>query len=261
MPPYRTLMVAPPSDLAMAANEVQQVVNILGAKLLQGDDADIHGILNMVATPFDIVWFAAHGSAEGVYLKDGILNTSEITTLVRSSGAQLVVMNTCSSRNVALGIYDELKIPLVCTIAEVPDRTAFITGTIFARKIAEGMEFREAYEAAKPGQNRRYTFLPEEGRVMAPPPERSNRIEDDITSLAALVRRLEILVTGNADYNVEGLTITVRTLSKKVDQLLVDFGIMKSNQMFNRRVLIFLAFLSVSLLIAVAVLVYQRVTL
>lgn len=259
MPPYKTLMVAPPSELSMAANEVQQVVNTLGAKLLQGDDADIHGILNMVATPFDIVWFAAHGDEKGVYLKDGVLTTSEITTLVRSAGASLVVLNTCSSRNVALGIYDELKIPLVCTVTEIPDRTAFITGTIFARRIAEGMGFREAYEDAKPGQNSRYTFLPEEGYVMPPPYDPPPRkVEHDLNSLVALVRRLEILVSGSTDYNVKGLVPTVNELARKVEELLIDFSVMKNNQMFNRKVLLFLVSLSVLLLIAVSSLAYQR---
>jgi hypothetical protein len=261
MPDYKVLIVAPPNDLVMVDNEVQQVNNLLGAKLLQGDDADIRGVLNMIAHSFDIVWFATHGDENGVYLNDGIFPLSQITTLVRSVGASLLVLNTCSSKPVALGIYDELRIPVVCTLTKVPDRTAFFTGAIFARKLSEGWSYREAYEKAKPGQNSTYKFIPEEEREMAPPPERSNRIEDDITSLAALVRRLEILVTGNADYNVEGLTKTVKALSVKVDQLLVDFGAMRTNQMFNRRVLIFLTFLSISLLIAVAVLVYQRVTL
>lgn len=260
MTPYKTLIIAPPNDLLMVDNEVQQVVNILGAKVLQGDDADIHGFLQMVSQQFDIIWFAAHGDEKGVYLKDGILNTSEITTLARSAGASLVVLNTCSSRNVALGIYDELKIPLVCTITDIPDRTAFITGTIFARKIAEGMGFREAYEDAKPGQNRRYTFLPEENVVMSPN-ERPHRVEHDLNSLVALVRRLEILVSGSHEYDVEGLVPTVKALSIKVDKLIADFTVMRANQLFNRMVLISLAVLSTLLLIATSILVYQRITL
>ncbi len=257
MPNYKTLIVAPETNLTLAPDEVQQVVNLLSAKLLRGAGANVHGLLNILAEPFDVIWFATHGDENGIYLNDGLLSTSDLTTLARSCGASLVVLNTCTSRNVALGIYDELRIKLVCTVKKVPDRTAFITGVILARGLSNGLGYREAYEAAKPGQNATYLFLPEEESYM-PPIERPGKMDEDIQTLAVLVRRLEIIVTGNSDYNVEGLAPTVRMLTKKVDQLLIDFGVMKANQLFNRRVLLGVSFLCTLLLFATSILVYQR---
>lgn len=145
-----------------------QVVNLLGAKLLQGTQATLHGLLNILREPFEIIWFATHGNENGIYLSDGVLNTSEITTMVRSAGAKLTVLNTCSSRPVALTIHDELGMDFVCTVRPVPDRTAFITGSIFAQKIADGLDFYSAYEAAKPGQNSTYTYLGAKDIYMPP---------------------------------------------------------------------------------------------
>src|SRR6476660_3229032 len=155
----RTLVVAPITNLPYSGNEVQQVVNTLGAQMLR-EQADIHGLLEILKQDFDIVWFSTHGDEKGVYLNDGILNTSEITALVRSTRAKLVVLNTCSSRAVALSIYDELRIPLVCTLRPVPDRTAFIFGTLFARKIALGTQPHQAFLNARPGQDLTYVYLP-----------------------------------------------------------------------------------------------------
>lgn len=252
---YKTLVVAPKTDLLLVEDEVQQVVNYLGAKMLRGSQADMQGLLDIVSESFDILWFSTHGDESGVYLNDGIVSISELTTLIRGSGARLVVFNTCQSRSVALTIYDELKIPFVCTIAKVPDRMAFITGTLFARYIALGLSFREAYEKAKPGQNRTYTFLPDEGR----PVDKRVRVENDLDSIVNSVRRLEIIVTGSTDYNVEGLVPTVKKLSIQIDDLLSDFMIMRANQILNRRLLLSLSFICITLLIAVVILVFRQV--
>lgn len=264
---YTTLVIAPKTDLLLVDDEVQQVNNLLGAKLLQGSQATIHGLLAILASPFDIVWFATHGSAEGIYLTpenekaNGILNASEITALVRSCGARLVVFNTCSSRSVALTIYDELRIPMVCTLKPVPDRMAFITGTIFARKVADGYSFKDSYELAKPGQNSTYLFLPESETQREMPPLNDNeKFISDLTSLAALVRRLQILVSGDTDYNVKGLIPTVKDLDSKVDILIEDFAVVKANQLFNKRLLFTMTILCVVLLIGMAILV-SRVNL
>lgn len=171
--PYRTLIVAPKSDLSLVEDEVMQVNNLLGGTLLTGYQSTVHGFLTMARQEFDIVWFATHGDDKGVYLNDGILETSELTAFVRSMNAQLTVFNTCSSKGVALALHDELQTEFICTLKAVPDRMAFITGVLFAQKLADGLDFFEAYEEAKPGQNSTYTYIGEKGRFM--PPREPNR--------------------------------------------------------------------------------------
>lgn len=247
---YKTLIVAPETNLPMAKDEVQQVINLLGSKVLTGSDANIRGLLNILSEPFDIVWFATHGDEKGIYLNDGVVNASELTSLIRSVGASFVVLNTCSSRSVALALHDELRLPLVCTLREVPDRTAFILGTLLARQLARGLSFREAYEIAKPGQNSTYAFLPEEGKIV----NERKRVEHDLESIIALVKRLEIIVSGSSDYNVEGLIPTVKELSRKVELLSQDFVIMRQNQLLNRRLLWAVIITCIILIVSVGIL-------
>lgn len=254
MTDYRVLLVAPPSDLPMAEDEVQQVVNTLRAKVVRGSQADVQGFLNMLVEPFDIVWFAAHGDHQGIYLNDGLLSTSEITTGVRSVDAKLVVLNTCSSRGVAREIYEELQIDLVCTVTKVPDRMAYFTGTVFARMLANGLPFRQAYEQAKPGQNATYYYFPEKEKLAMPPPPPDPvpalPRDADFYTLQEQVRQLRLAMIGNPDYNVKGLAKLVDDLNDKVDAMALEFVTIRSNQIFNRRVLIFLAIICFALLIA-----------
>lgn len=262
MAAYRVLVVAPKTELPLAPDEVMQVVNTLGAKILQGHEATIHGFLNIIREPFDIVWFATHGDENGVYLSDGILHTSEITTMVRACGASLCVLNTCASRSVALTIFDELQIPLVCTLKKIPDRTAFITGTLLARHIANGLSFREAYEIAKPGRNSTYTYLPEEENFMPPPHPRGrfDLPEDaDVTArLEQLVKELDMMVFGSKRPYVLGLIESNEKIVGQMAAMREELQQLKDNQKTNRMILIALCIIVFFLVVGIVSLGYMQ---
>lgn len=256
MTTYKTLVVAPTTNLELVSDEVMQVVNTLDAHLLQGNRANLHGLMDTLREQWEIVWFASHGSEQGIQLSDGLLNTAEITSLIRSAGVQLTVLNTCSSYEVAHTIHAELGTQFVATVKPVPDRQAYITGSLFAQQIARGLSFRQAYEAAKPGQNSTYVFLGDREQLM-PPNERSPRLEDDLAKIRDDLRRIEAIVSGNQQWNVYGIVPELRDLRHKVDQLLDDFTVMRSAQLFNRRLLIGVSIVSTALLVAVTILIMQ----
>jgi hypothetical protein len=237
---------------------VQKVVNTLKAKVLQGQRATLSGLVDILSEPTDVVWFATHGNEDGILMLDGILNASELTTLVRFAGASLVVLNTCSSEKVARTIYNELQVQFICTIRKVPDRSAFVLGSILARKIAEGHSYREAYELAKPGQNSTYLFLPEREKMDTNQYDKKTLpIPENMNQIVSLVNRLQILVIGSTDYGVEGLIPTVKQLKSEVGELALEVARMRQNQVMNRRVLAFLVLICVLLLISVIFLIYR----
>lgn len=252
---YKTLVISPDMNLPYAADEVMAVVNALDAELLQGKRANVYGLVDMLDQGWDIVWISSHGNEDGVQLNDGIVKTSELTTLIRSTGAMLTVLNTCSSYQVARAIYAEVGMAFICTIKDVPDREAFFTGTIFARQLAKGLSFRQAYEAAKPGQNSTYEFLGD--RPLTPPSERPHRVEDELLIIKDSLRRVEAIVSGNPQWNVVGLVPEVRELRHKVEQLIADVMTMRANQLFNRRILIFLSVIIAALLATVTIMITQ----
>lgn len=258
---YRTLVIAPSdTGLEYSDDEVMAVVNALDAKMLAGRRATITGLLDIMSEGWDIVWVASHGDGKGIYLSDGIVRTSELTTLVRSTGAQLTVLNTCSSYDVAHAIHDEVDCALVCTLKPIPDREAFVTGTIFARQIAKGLDFFDAYELAKPGQNSTYRFFSGKGQVMPASYDRNrdNRSDgQDLGAFGDLIRRLEVIVNGSAQWNVEGLVPAFKRMELKIDVLTQEIAQLKANQRVNKRWLITLATICFLLLIAVVSLAYM----
>lgn len=216
---YRTLVIAPQTDLEYSSDEVMAVVNALGARLLQGKRATITGLVDILNEGWEIVWLCTHGDETGAYLSDGVVKTSELTALVRSTGASLTVMNTCSSYPIANEMHDEIGGTFVCTVKVVPDREAFLTGTIFARQLAKGLSFYEAYQLAKPGQNSTYTFIGDRGVSMPSQggdrfgSQRNSGQMPDADTLARMVRTVEdiaVVVLGMPNVDVPPLKDVIR---------------------------------------------------
>ena len=147
------------SELRYGLDEVMSLVNLLDAELLTGDEATIHGLIRILSQPTDILWILTHGLSDGWFLKDGLVSASETTAFVRSSGVFLTVMNSCSSYEVAQTVADELGTAFISTLTEVPDRQAFITGTLFARHLASGLDYVSAWDRSRPGQKHPYVLI------------------------------------------------------------------------------------------------------
>lgn len=240
---------------------------MLGAKLLQGPQANIHGLLAALREGVDIVWLVTHANEQGWYLADGIVNASEMTPLLRSSEAILTVMNTCSSYQVAHAIHDEIGTNFICTVRDVPDRQAFITGSIFAQKLAAGMDFYSAYKAAKPGQNSTYTFLGARGNLMPPnegdrhlrPASHPGQLDvETIREFKEGVAQLQKIVFGNDKEfpRRPGLVESYEDLKEEVHAIKLDITEMKKVQLTNRKYLTVLIVLFAFVAIVVSFLTY-----
>lgn len=186
----------PIENLKYGAEEVSIIVNELGARLLPGARATIHGLLDILAEGWDIIWIITHGEERGWYLSDGIVNVSELTSLIRSSGTFLTVMNTCSSYEVAKRAAIELGTAFICTLTEVPDRQAYIAGVLFAQKLSEGYDYVTAYQLSEPGQEHPYVLIEGRGITMPERPSFSdNRRGEgiDTQTLRKFIRSVEEL--------------------------------------------------------------------
>lgn len=259
----------PIKELEYGIDEVMQIVNLLGAKLLSGKQATIHGLLDILAQGWDGIWLVTHADESGWYLSDGIVNASETTTLVRSSETSLLVMNTCSSYEVAHKVAKELGTALICTVKEVPDRQAFITGVIFAQKIAAGYDYVQAYEAAKPGQNSTYELIEARSKVM-PPNERGRGFQDGVADAQSFakftesVAELERIVYGSPRLGLAPLRELTVQLQRDVSELkntLVNVQEqlvqIQKTQNDRNRIFIFFTFVIVAILISVGILVFR----
>lgn len=150
------LLIAPDFGLPGAYDELRAISAALRPVVLAGNVTRRDVLEALRGHDWDVLWFATHGSEVGIELSDGIVSVSDLTAVVRTSGARLVVLNTCSSRFVGLELHYELEVSVITTHAEVGDRTAFQTGALLAQALADGQGVAEAFESSKPGQGKNY---------------------------------------------------------------------------------------------------------
>lgn len=153
------LLVAPEFGLPAVANEVRAISTMLRPVILNGEVTRRDVLEALRGHTWDVIWFATHGDQAGIQLSDGPLSVSDLTAVVRSSGAWLAVLNTCSSRLVGLELHYELGISVITTQAEIDDATAYQTGALLADALADCADPLAAYNASKPGQAQNYLLF------------------------------------------------------------------------------------------------------
>jgi len=182
------LLVAPASDLAFVDAEVQAVVNALHPTMLFGNSATIDAVMHALqAEAYDLIWFACHGTEEGLDLADGFLAREDLTQFLRGSSAA-VFLNSCNSLGVAIDLHDELSVSVICSIVKIPDEDAYHTGSLMAGHLAAGHDLRQAYDLSRPGRNRQFVFL--NGSIQM---SRHERLDELITMVHGVARRLDTI--------------------------------------------------------------------
>jgi hypothetical protein len=153
------LLIAPDTDLPNADAEQQRIINALHPQVLL-DDVTTGGVLDAIqGGAFDVVWFLGHSGPAGLQLSDGVLSPSHLAQILRQSPPQLVVLNSCSSLHIAMQVHDDLQCQVICTVLDIPDLDAYITGASLANALAAGNEIPDAYNVSRPSCVRQYVLL------------------------------------------------------------------------------------------------------
>lgn len=158
-PRYTVLVIAPESGLPNADAETQRIINALRPDVMLGR-VTVSDVLDKIqGGTFDIVWFLGHSSTDGLELSDGILSPSHLAQILRQSPPSLVVLNSCSSLRTAMCVHDDVQAAVICTVLDVPDVDAYITGASLANALAQGLDVSTAYQVSRPSANRQYILL------------------------------------------------------------------------------------------------------
>lgn len=188
----RVLLVAPRQSLPAVDEEIQNVLRSgLQVTPLLGEVKLPELMREIRAGQYDVLWFATHGSAEGVQLTDQMLTADELVPLVRDKFG-LVVLNTCSSLSVAQLLQEDANVAVICTLLDVADRQAYVTGSQFAAHLHETGDITTAYRASKPGRNRSYLFLP----VLSPTRDNIAAVMAELKDLRTVVDRQRVWERG-----------------------------------------------------------------
>lgn len=205
----RILLLAPRTNLFYADAEVQAVLRSgLEVTPRIGDVRHVDVLTDVTTGEYDGFWYAGHTTKEGLVLSDGVLPAEELTPMIRGR-FELVVLNSCESKDTAQMLQNETEAAVIATIVEVPDRLAFQTGALFARELAKTGDIATAYQAAKPGNNRTYVLLGW-GRkkvvgVYGTLDERLDRLEVALNQTQRTLARVVALMDGDPSYRIVGM--------------------------------------------------------
>lgn len=114
---------------------------------------------------YDILYLVAHGYPNGILLTQTAPNlpNEELTPAHLSSvaryGLKLVVLLACDSVTVGNMVVTSAQVDTICTVTQLDSETAYLTGSLLAQALSDGLSMREAFEKARPGNDVDYVYL------------------------------------------------------------------------------------------------------
>ncbi len=211
------LLIAPRVDLPNAQAEQQRIINALHPEVLIGDVV-VSDVLDAIqAAQYDVVWFLGHSGPQGLQLTDGVLSPAHLTQILRQSPPGLVVLNSCSSLHIAMQVHDDLQAAVICTVLDVPDVDAYVTGAALAGALAQGLDFTEAYNRSRPASNRQYVMLNGSVRLNG-----ANELDD--------VHRLIMATASDLQREMSGMLREVVQTARTVETIKRDVADMRDEQ-------------------------------
>lgn len=235
----KVLLVAPShADLPDVAVETATISSQHQVEHLQGDDARETVIARVLRNQqFDIVWWATHGTVDGLLLTDGWLNLDGVAQYVRNSRAQLCVINTCESMEIAQAVVEESTADAICTVSEVPDRTAMRTGVLLSAALVRHRNPYDAFLEARPGGGLYYRYVANPKKLAMYSKfgdEQDIEVEiaalkDRLSSLESVAMRLDRIVSGSEEYGLSGLKNDMQQMRMSIAQIEETLRAMSGN--------------------------------
>lgn len=205
----RVLLIAPDHpNLHAIVKEVAAIVSYHEVEKVVGvvRDADIQQAV--AKADFDIIWFATHGSEDGVLLSDSMLSPGAIGQYVGSSKAKLCVLNTCDSEYIANLIAAGGEVDMIYTISKnTGDEDALRFGSLLAKELTETDDFEAAFKIAAGPSPKNYRYLQAKQAVRGLAVQAA-------TALERVQDKVEVLTNGQYK-----LTVDLAALVTRFDQM------------------------------------------
>jgi hypothetical protein len=199
----KILFISPrTADLPGIDAEIAELTRYHQVEMLVGSLCTEPMISRATREEWDVVWWAGHLGENGFPIHEKVLDVSAVVAYMAAvcpvSDAVLIMLNTCSSLELAQHIVYDTYADAVCTISNVPDPTAMQIGIRFARSLAKTKSFEKAYNQI--GQEG-YLYLPNQrrrdmGMADEDVRELSRTINDFVKSYATTSMRWESEISG-----------------------------------------------------------------
>lgn len=219
------LVVAPETGLEFVRREVEAIINTsLDVSVVPSPVTHDAFSRALREARYDVWCILTHGVRSnatpwesGVLMEgDTILSTQVLATYAKVYKPGLIFLNTCSSDEMARLVMQTSGSDVICTVIDVPDEQAFITGRLLMERIAEHGDYRKAYEESRPADMRTYLYLTgydEKGEGKRRTRQRvSSAVPAD--DIAALVESLVRVIQGD-EFGSTGIVNDIRAISEQ----------------------------------------------
>jgi hypothetical protein len=154
------VLVAPTVDIPHAQQEVQNILRSgMQIRPVFSPVALKDFTRELMSGAEDGLIIMAHGNKDGVLLDEvTLLSGSTLVQLVRGR-FKWVYLNSCDSLDLAQQLQNETGAAIICTLIALPDRDAYVTGSLFVASLARHGSVSRAYRESLPGGNRTYLYL------------------------------------------------------------------------------------------------------
>jgi hypothetical protein len=166
----RILYVAPDYSQATITERQQRLLTDIAATGLNvtpllGHVTTAQIVQRLRGGQYDVLIFMAHGYPAGILLAttpagqpNEELTPAHLSSVARY-GLRLVVLLACDSVTVGSMVATSAQVDTICTVTQLDSETAYLTGSLLAQGLADGLSFRDAFEKARPGNDVDYVYL------------------------------------------------------------------------------------------------------
>jgi len=191
-------------NLVAAKDELYTVSSMHNAEIVAGGRIGLPDIRKALrfSDKWDIVWFIVDSGWDVVknagYMDlEGGATDDDIVSIVRSSGCDLVILNSCNSIAIGTQIAEQTRADVVSTVIDVPDVQAVTFGVSMAKIILDGRSYFDAFRLSRPSGNRTYTYMSSLSSPVLPPKDLI--IPSDATIVETLARILDQITSLRSD--------------------------------------------------------------
>ena len=155
----KILVIAPASTLQVSG-EIAAIATNHNSIILQGQirESDIQMAIRR-HNYFDVMWFCTHGGESGIELSSStLLSPDSLVSFVKAARSSLVVINSCSTEELAQRIVANGKTDCIYSFAAVSNGEAVNIASLLAAELAANQTYYEAFEIVAP-ETGTYRFL------------------------------------------------------------------------------------------------------
>jgi hypothetical protein len=168
-----------------------------------------HDIAHEVSrNPCDVILWMCHGDDTGLVLSDNEhIDSDLVIQFVRTSKANLCVLNACWSERLARRVFVACQIDVIYARKEVEDKRAALYMSALSDALANADTYAEAYQQAG-SQSGTYKYLAVE----------MNNSSGQVQGLTTEIQRLSFAISANSELQVE----RNRLLQQQIDSMRLE---------------------------------------